>query len=308
MSVLQKNRRKSLLLGNDGNTLVVLIAINLVMFVFINFFKISYFLSGVPIETYYRDLVAWIMVPGEAGKLAGRPWTIITHMFSHDGVWDLISTLLWLWGFGYILQSLTGNRHLAPLYIYGGLAGVLAFSLSANLIPVLRDNAQGYMLVGGKASVMAIALAATTLAPNYRIFPMLNGGIPLWVITLVFVIIDYALIASSGAPIGLAHLAGAGMGFLYLSRVKAGSDWGQWMHHLYERLFSLFEPAPEKEDSARRRKEIFYKADNNPPFVKKANVTQQRIDELLDKINQRGIQTLTDEEREYLKQASKEEL
>ena len=185
---------------------------------------------------------------------------------------------------------------------------MLAFSLSANLIPVLRDNAQGYMLVGGKASVMAIALAATTLAPNYRIFPMLNGGIPLWVITLVFVIIDYALIASSGAPIGLAHLAGAGMGFLYLSRVKAGSDWGQWMHHLYERLFSLFEPAPEKEDSARRRKEIFYKADNNPPFVKKANVTQQRIDELLDKINQRGIQTLTDEEREYLKQASKEEL
>jgi hypothetical protein len=229
-------------------------------------------------------------------------------MFAHDGVWGLISTLLWLWGFGFILQSLTGNRHLAPLYIYGGVAGVLAFSLSANLIPVLKQSAGSYMLEGGKASVMAIALAATTLAPNFRIFPMLNGGIPLWVLTMIFVIIDYAMIASSGAPIGLAHLAGAGMGFLYFSRVKAGYDWGDWMHRLYDRFFSLFEPAPEKKETTNLRKEIFYKSENNPPFIRKPNVTQQRIDELLDKINQKGLQTLTDEEREYLRQASKEEL
>ena len=308
MSVLQKNRRKSLLLGNDGNTLVVLIAINLIMFVLINFIKISYFLSGAPLENYYRDIIGWIMVPGEAIKMAGRPWTIILHMFSHDGVWSLIGTLLWLWGFGYILQSLTGNRHLAPLYLFGGLAGVLAFSLSINLIPVLEKNAGAYLLEGGKASVMAIAVATTVLAPNYRIFPMLNGGIPLWVITLIFVIIDYALIASAGAGIGLAHLAGAGMGFLYMTRLKAGSDWGDWIHRVYNWFFALFEPAPQKEISEEIRREIFYKSDKQPPYLRKQNVTQQRVDELLDKINQKGMQTLTDEEREYLKQASREGL
>jgi membrane associated rhomboid family serine protease len=308
MSVLQKNRRRSLLLGNDGNTLVILIAVNLIMFVMINFIKISYFLSGAPIENYYRDIVGWIMVPGEAIKLAARPWTVLTHMFSHDGVWSLIGTLLWLWGFGFILQSLTGNRHLAPLYIYGGMAGVLAFSLSINLIPVLEKTAGLMLLEGGKASVMAIAVATTALAPNYRIFPMLNGGIPLWVITMIFVIIDYALIASSGAGIGLAHLAGAGIGLLYMARLKAGSDWGEWMHRGYNWFFSLFEPAPEKQATEAMRREIFYKSDKQPPFERKANVTQQRVDELLDKINQKGIQTLTDEEREYLKKASKEGL
>jgi membrane associated rhomboid family serine protease len=308
MSVLQKNRRRSLLLGNDGNTLVILIAINLIMFVMINFLKISYFLSGAPMASYYRDIIGWIMVPGEAIKLAGRPWTVLTHMFSHDGVWSLIGTLLWLWGFGYILQSLTGNRHLAPIYLYGGLAGVLAFSLSVNLIPVLEKNAATYLLEGAKAPVMAIAVATTTLAPNYRIFPMLNGGIPLWVITMIFVIIDYATVASSGAGIGLAHLAGAGMGFLYLTRLKAGSDWGEWMHRSYNWFFTLFEPSPEKKASEAMRREIFYKSDKQPPYARKPNVTQQRVDELLDKINQKGIQTLTDEEREYLRQASKEEL
>ncbi|MCU0404519.1 MAG: rhomboid family intramembrane serine protease [Chitinophagaceae bacterium] len=308
MSVLKKNRRKSLLLGNDGNTLVILIAVNLIMFVLINFIKISYFLGGSPIENYYRDIVGWIMVPGEAIKLAGRPWTVLTHMFSHDGVWSLIGTLLWLWGFGFILQSLTGNRHLAPLYILGGIAGVFAFSLSVNLIPVLEKNAGSLLLEGGKASVMAIAVATTTLAPNYRIFPMLNGGIPLWVLTMIFVIFDYALIASSGAGIGLAHLAGAGMGFLYMSRLKAGSDWGEWMHRGYNWFFGLFEPAPEKEISESLKREIFYKTDKQPPYTRKQNVTQQRVDELLDKINQKGMHTLTDEEREYLKMASKEEL
>jgi len=308
MSVLQKYRRRSLLLGNEGNTLVILIAVNLIMFVVINFIKISYFLGGAPLENYYRNIIGWIMVPGEALKLAGRPWTILTHMFSHDGVWSLIGTLLWLWGFGFILQSLTGNRHLAPLYLYGGFAGVLAFSLSVNLIPVLEKNSAAYLLEGGKASVMAIALAATVLAPNYRIFPMINGGIPLWVITLIFVIIDYALIASAGAGVGLAHLAGAGMGFLYMSRLKSGIDWGNWMHRSNNWFFSLFEPAAENQANEVLRREIFYKSDKQAPFSRKPNVTQQRVDELLDKINQKGIDTLTDEEREYLKQASNEQL
>jgi membrane associated rhomboid family serine protease len=260
-----------------------------------------------PIENYYKNFVAWVMVPGEALKLAARPWTVFTHMFAHDGVWGLIGTLLWLWGFGYILQSLTGNRHLAPLYLYGGIAGVLAFSLSINLIPVLKSNAPSLMLEGGKASVMAIALATTVLAPGYRIFPMINGGIPLWVLTLIFVIFDYALVASSGAGIGLAHLAGAGAGFFYMSREKAGYDPGGWLHRGYNWFFSLFEPAPEAVETKRLKKEIFYKTEQ-APFVRKPNITQQRVDELLDKINQKGFQTLTEEEREYLKQASKEGL
>lgn len=310
MSVLRKNRRgSSLLLGNDGNTLVILIAINLMMFVLINFLKIGYFLGGVPIESYYKQVVSYIMVPGQALQLAARPWTVLTYMFAHDGVWSLISTLLWLWGFGFILQSIIGNRHLAPIYLYGGLAGVLAFSLSVNLIPVLSQNAGSYMLEGGKASVMAIALAATAMAPNYRIFPMLNGGIPLWVLTMIFVIIDFAMIAGGGGGTALAHLAGAAIGFLYINRLKQGIDWGNWMHTVYEWFFSLFEPSPEIKRRDQMKKEIFYQTPpTSKPYVKKPAITQQRVDELLDKINQKGYQTLSDEEKEYLRQASKEVL
>ncbi|MBS1497488.1 MAG: rhomboid family intramembrane serine protease, partial [Bacteroidetes bacterium] len=43
------------------------------------------------------------------------------------------------------------------------------------------------------------------------------------------------------------------------------------------------------------------------PFTKSTNITQQRIDEILDKINQKGYHFLTDEEKQVLKKASEDD-
>jgi hypothetical protein len=46
-----------------------------------------------------------------------------------------------------------------------------------------------------------------------------------------------------------------------------------------------------------------------PPYTKTAtNVTQQRIDDILDKINQKGYNSLTQEEKDILSRASKDDL
>ena len=54
--------------------------------------------------------------------------------------------------------------------------------------------------------------------------------------------------------------------------------------------------------------QTFYDASGRKPFVKKKQLTQKRVDELLDKINQFGYDHLTEEERNFLKQASKKDL
>src|SRR5437764_6798776 len=117
-----------------------------------------------------------------------RPWTIITHMFVHDtiSVWHILANMLWLWAFGYILQDLTGNRKLVPIFIYGALGGALAYILAFNLITPLKQSLSVAEAYGASAGIMGIAIATTTIAPGYRIFPMLNGGIPLWVITVLY--------------------------------------------------------------------------------------------------------------------------
>ena len=63
---------------------------------------------------------------------------------------------------------------------------------------------------------MAVAVATTSLAPDYRLFPMINGGIPLWVLTVIYVAIDFATLAGSSGGYAIAHLAGGAIGFIFV--------------------------------------------------------------------------------------------
>lgn len=298
---------KKILLGQDNNALVFLFAVNALMFVIVNFIKIVYYLSEIPDEFFYRQVLNWLSLPPQADILLTRPWTFISTMITHHSIWQLISSMLWLWCFGYILQDLAGNNKLIPLYIYGGITGSVFFVVMNNMVPVLANQVEtAAPLLGAGSAVMAIAVATTTLAPDYRIFPLINGGIPLWVITLIFVAIDFATLAGSNAGIGAGHLAAGMVGYLFIRQLRRGSDWGAWMNRFAVWVDDLFNPEKknrEKNSSERH----FYKADAKP-FDKKPNLTQQRLDEILDKINQQGYQFLTDEEKEFLKKASKEDL
>lgn len=298
---------RKILLGQDNNALVFLFAVNALMFVIVNFIKIVYYLSEIPDEFFYRQVLNWLSLPPQTDVLLTRPWTFISTMITHHSIWQLISSMLWLWCFGYILQDLAGNNKLIPIYIYGGITGSVFFVLMNNMVPVLANQVgTAAPLLGAGSAVMAIAVATTTLAPDYRIFPLINGGIPLWVITLIFVAIDFATLAGSNAGIGAGHLAAGVVGYLFIRQLRRGNDWGAWMNRFANWLDDLFNPEKKhlQKNSSDRH---FYKAEAKP-FDRKPNLTQQRLDDILDKINQQGYQFLTDEEKEFLKKASKEDL
>jgi membrane associated rhomboid family serine protease len=296
---------RNILLGQDNNALVLLFAVNGLLFVMLNFLKIIYQLSEIPEETFYRQLLNWFTLPAPAKTLATRPWTLLTYMFTHYSLWHLISSCLWLWCFGYILQDLTGNNKLIPVYLYGGFVGGVVFVLVNNLVPGLERNlATTAPMLGAGPAIMAVAIATTALAPNYRIFPMIGGGIPLWVLTLIFVAIDLVSVAGGNAGISASHLAAAAIGFLFIRQLRRGNDWAAWMNQFVDWLDDLFRP--EKKHTKQSAKDkLFYQA-GKKPYEKISNVTQQRLDAILDKINQKGYQFLTDEEKEFLKRASDE--
>ena len=298
---------RGILLGQDNNALVYLVAINLLVFVLLTFIKIIYYLSEIPIEFFYKQVFDWFTLPAVADNFLNKPWVIFTYMFTHESIWGLISSLLWLWAFGYILQDLTGNNKLIPIYLYGGFAGGIVFLITVNLFPALANHVTTLgPLMGAGAAVMAIAVATTTLAPEYRIFPLINGGIPLWVLMVVFVAIDFATLAGNNAGIAASHLTGGAIGFLFIRQLRRGSDWGAWMNHFIDWLNDLFSP-DKKRPQKDSRDNLFAKSLGNIK-QKKSDLTQTRIDALLDKINQQGYQFLTDEEKSFLKRASKEDL
>jgi hypothetical protein len=227
-------------------------------------------------------------------------------MFIHDGIWHVIANMLWLGLFGYILQSLTGNKKLIPVFLYGGIAGAIAFVLSYNFLPGLQAGVNNTSLLGASAGVMAVAVVTTMISPGYRIFPMLNGGIPLCIITIIFLIIDLATIPVNNPGGHIAHLAGALAAVLFIYFLRRGYDWSDWMNNFYEWVNDLFNPDKPKRGK-KLKDELFYRSTSSPYKIT-PNITQQRIDEILDKINQHGYDHLTDEEKEMLERASKEDL
>lgn len=303
MKVVHRSYKNKITLGQDNNSLVWLVAINGVMFVMVVVIKVIYQLSidsnVVAEQTFYREFLQWLTLSSTPMNVITRPWTIFSYMFVHGGFWDLLTTLMWLWGFGYILQSLSGNNKMIPLYLYGGFIAAIVFFAGNSIFPTLSHTG---VFMGGSAAVLCIAIAATTLAPNFRIFPMISGGIPLWLLTAVFCIIDLMNI-SAGGPVLLAAHALAGLaGFIFITELNKGRDWSAWMNRFAYWFDNLFKP-----DTKPISQKLFYKA-NREPFVKINRNPQQNLDEILDKINQKGLSSLTDEERNFLDQASQQDL
>jgi membrane associated rhomboid family serine protease len=302
-----KRPRKRLTLGSDGNALVALFTINVIFFLLLITIQVVYFFFQSNAGAFNTQVVQYFEMPAGLTKLSERPWTILTYMFTHTRVMHILSNMLWLWAFGYILQELTGNKKLIPIYIYGGLAGALVFIFANYLIPSLQPVIGRNSLIGANAGTMAVAVATTTLAPQYRFFKNLNGGIPIWILTIIYIVIDYAGVASLSAPFSLSHLSGGLAGFLFVFLLRKEKDGSIWMNNFYNWFMNLFNPY-KKNDSNIIKEKVFYKSDGRKPYHKTSNITQQRVDEILDKINQKGYHFLTDEEKNILKRAAEEDL
>ncbi|MEO5781947.1 MAG: rhomboid family intramembrane serine protease [Ginsengibacter sp.] len=301
-------RKRKISFGADGNALMILISINVIFFITVWFLQIIYYITQSPTGNFESQVLPLFIMPAKLSALVQKPWTVLTYMFVHIRVLTVITNLLWLWAFGSILQSITGNRKIIPVYIYGGIAGAIAFVAANYLIPQLKPGIDNSFIHGANAATMAIAVATTALAPDYRFFKMLNGGIPIWVLTLLYVIIDFTGVSGMSAAYNISHLAGAFIGFMFVFSLRRGSDWSLWMNNFYDWFMNLFNPDKKVVAQQRVKERVFYKTGNQKPFVKKSNITQQRIDEILDKINQKGYHLLTEEEKNILKRAGDADL
>lgn len=308
MAYHEQQYKRRLSLAQANNALILLIAINMIIFVILAFLKAVFYLrfeSGAEALHFYNDnILSLFALPADVSKIGSHPWTILTHMFTHDSVWHLLGNMLWLWVFGYIFLDLTGNRKIIPVYLYGAFVGALAFVLAYNFLPGLRSSLPVVKALGASAGVMAIAAAVTTISPAYRIFPMLFGGIPVWVLMVIYLIIDLASIPLSNPGGHIAHLAGAFTGFLFIYFFRKGYDWSEWMNNFFDWVTNLFNPEKPKKGK-NIKQELFYKSDKQP-YRKTPNITEQRVNDILDKISQKGYSSLSEEEKDILKRASQE--
>jgi membrane associated rhomboid family serine protease len=313
MNYKEQQSRKRLMAGKTSNDLLMLMAICLIVFVGLAFVKALWFFNyaddkELAKSLFHKNVLGLFTVPAEAGQLATRPWTIFTSMFVHQNneVWKVFSNMFWLWSFGYILQDLTGGKKIIPVFVYGALGSVIVFVLAYNLLPSLQAQKAFASLGAANCGVMAVAIVTTLVSPGYRLFPMIGGGIPLWAITALYLITSFATISISDTGMLITLAAAALTGLLFVLSLRRGYDWSEWMNQFFEWITNLFNP--DKPAKGKKLKdELFYRSASSP-YSKTPRLTQDRVDQLLDKISQQGYESLNDEEKEILKKASQEDL
>ena len=270
-----------------GNMISRLMLVNL--FVFLSLIIVKAF--SPPSTEIFSEVLSYMALPSVLGKMVLRPWTLLTHMFVHVGVWHLAWNMIMLYWFGRIVGDLIGDKKILPLYILGGLFGAVFYLVFANL------TGSGGIAFGASAAVMCFVATAGFVAPEYIIHLILIGPVRLKYVALALIVLDFVAIANAQNTGGsIAHIGGAIFGVLYVNQLRAGND-----------LTTIFQPLIRFFSGEGRESKPKMTVVHKHSTRKKENMVsdQEIIDSILDKISASGYDSLTEEEKEILYQASK---
>jgi membrane associated rhomboid family serine protease len=232
-------------------------------------------------------------------------WQLVTYQFMHANFTHLLYNMFGLWMFGMEVEHVWGSRRFLGFYLLCGIAaGISQLILAPLLEPtsVISITGAGIPTVGASGAVYAVLVAFAMLFPDRYIF--LYFLLPIKAKYFIFGLIALGIfsIGDQSAVANLAHLGGAAAGFVYVIYLSRHYPFqgtverlGGWLNSRRRR--SKEEPYQEVVDA-----KVF---DINERPKTEQELNQMKIDEILDKISRGGYQSLTEEEKKILFEASK---
>ena len=202
-------------------------------------------------------------------------WQPFTYMFFHGGVWHVLINMFVLWMFGSELERLWGRSQFLRFYFITGVG--------SGLVTMLFGLQSMTPVVGASGAVYGVLLGYGLTYPNRTIY--LYGIIPVKSIWFVLGIGLIAFMSSfeNMSPIShITHLSGMIIGYFML---KNPINWGGL-------LFQI------------RKKTLEYKIQKEEKRISQQFLVERDINQILDKINHQGFDSLTQEEQDRLYKGS----
>ena len=134
--------------------------------------------------------------------LSNHPWTMLTSLFLHAGIYHILGNMLWLYWYGTALVQLIGEVRFLILYFVGGLVGNALFV-------VIEPYG---LAVGASGAIFALGGALAVMRPKLKIvlFP-----IPIPMDLWIYVIVGFALMSFLPGIGWQAHLGGLVTGLAF---------------------------------------------------------------------------------------------
>ncbi|MDR3666914.1 MAG: rhomboid family intramembrane serine protease [Ignavibacteriaceae bacterium] len=241
----------------------------------------------------WRDIIfRWLALNPLGEGYNFQVWQLISYQFLHANFTHILFNMIGLWMFGMEIENIWGSRKFLYFYL---LCGVVAGLFNLFLTPLLGEPPAP--TVGASGAIFGVLVAFALFFPNRYIF--LYFFIPVKAKYLIgfFVILEFLMVNSGGNVAHLAHLGGALAGFIFIlldskSQIDLKSAFRR--NRFQQKVNNPFKKRPDISEAN------FYEHENG-----ERNISQEEIDEILDKISKSGYQNLTEQEKKVLFEASK---
>jgi len=205
-------------------------------------------------------------------------YQVVTYMFLHSpgSFMHIFFNMLMLWMFGAEIERMWGTRKFLRFYlITGTVAGIFTVLLTPN---------SSTPVIGASGAVLGVLVAFAVLWPDRRVY--LYFLLPVRVKYLMMFIVGMDLVLAfsrSGDNVAhWTHLGGAIFGLLYMKR-------GGIPNFVRKKMLGIRSNRQDKKEEKKQAN---------------SDKLMDDVDRILDKINEVGINNLTDKERKTLERAS----
>lgn len=237
---------------------------------------------------------------GSPPAFLSAPWTFLTHVLVHSAsIWFLLE-MLWLWQWSRIVEDHFGPASLLKLYLSLTLAPALTLVL-LQLVP----GTSGYILSNPSLVHFPLFLAVTFLLPDAEwIF---GWKFKYWAAALSAIFL-LQFLGSRNATGAILFMSNAAITYLYLRRIGLSPRFT----FLTSRFRSALPRSPDQSSSRKLSQPPPSTGPSPHPKITprsslpRENPNAERINAILDKIADRGIASLSPEERRTLNDASEQ--
>jgi len=208
----------------------------------------------------------------------GEVWRLFTFTYLHSqgGPWHLIMNMIGLYFLGTPLERRWGSKPFFLFYTLGGFAAVSLYTLLSSIGWLTPFGS----LVGASGGVLAVMGACAVLFPQIRLI-LLIFPVAIRTATVLFVVLYTFNLFSRGANAGgdACHLAGLAFGIYF----------GYRGHRFFGKLEQMRSKV--RESAYRAKREEMLQQDH-------------RVDSILNKVKEHGIQSLSAREKKDLAEAT----
>jgi membrane associated rhomboid family serine protease len=239
-------------------------------------------------------------------------WTVVTYMFVHAWLAHLAFNMFTLWMFGPRLEQEWGTSAFVKLYLWSGIGGAIAHLLFA----------QHSTVIGASGAISGVLVVYALRWPDEEVY--LFGVIPMksrWLVAAMLAMnIIFALSPSSRID-WTAHIGGMVFGWVFLKLYSVGGinrvrgwvsavpDDTEDMPRAVPRGRSPMRDRTRDVDEVVARSNAVVLRESKPlQHVPKQETPKEyaaRVNRVLDKISQQGIESLTRDERRLLEEMSR---